>query len=132
MAAARLEGKPALIDFTGFGCVNCRKMEAAVFDTEQVKSIVENDFVLIKLIVDERQELAKPYTVEEYGGTTEITTTGECWSYLQRHKFGTNSQPYYVTLDSEGKPLAGARVYNEDVNAFVDWLNASSAKFHNK
>lgn len=132
MAYAKKNNLPVLIDFTGHGCVNCRKMEAAVFDTEQVKSIVENDFVLIKLIVDERQELAKPYTVEEYGGTTEITTTGERWSYLQRHKFGTNSQPYYVTLDSEGKPLAGARVYNEDVNAFVDWLNASSAKFHNK
>lgn len=132
MAYAKKNNLPVLLDFTGYGCVNCRKMEAAVFDTEQVKSIVENDFVLIKLIVDERKELAEPYTVEEYGGTTEITNVGERWSYLQRHKFGTNSQPYYVTLDSEGKPLAGARVYNEDVDAFVKWLNASSAKFHEK
>ena len=70
--------------------------------------------------------------MEEYGGTTEITTTGERWSYLQRHKFGTNSQPYYVTLDANGQPLAPARVYNENVDQFVEWLNASSAKFHKK
>ncbi|MGN0209527.1 MAG: protein-disulfide reductase DsbD family protein, partial [Muribaculaceae bacterium] len=132
MAYAKKNNLPVLLDFTGHGCVNCRKMEAAVFDTERVKSIVENDFVLIKLIVDERQNLAEPYTVEEYGGTTEITTTGERWSYLQRHKFGTNSQPYYVTLDANGQPLAPARVYNENVDQFVDWLNASSAKFHQK
>lgn len=132
MAYAKKNNLPVLLDFTGHGCVNCRKMEAAVFDTERVKSIVENDFVLIKLIVDERQNLAEPYTVEEYGGTTEITTTGERWSYLQRHKFGTNSQPYYVTLDANGQPLAPARVYNENVDQFVEWLNASSAKFHQK
>lgn len=132
MAYAKKNNLPVLLDFTGHGCVNCRKMEAAVFDTEEVKQIVENDFVLIKLIVDERQDLDKPYTVEEYGSTTDITTTGERWSYLQRYKFGTNSQPYYVTLDSEGKPLAPARVYNEDVDAFVNWLNASSQKFHDK
>jgi thiol:disulfide interchange protein DsbD len=123
MAYAKENNLPVIVDFSGYACVNCRKMEGAVFDTDKVRSIIESDYVLIKLMVDEKANLDKPYTVEENGSTTQINTVGDKWSYLQRHKFGINSQPYYVLLDNDGNPLAPARVYDEDVDAFVDWLN---------
>jgi thiol:disulfide interchange protein DsbD len=114
---------PVLVDFSGFACVNCRKMEGAVFDTPQVREIIEGNFVLIKLMVDDKTELSKPYSVKENGKNITIETIGEKWSYLQRHKFSTNSQPYYVILDNEGNPMGEAQVYNEDVDNFVNWLN---------
>ena len=123
MAYAAKHEKPVLLDFTGYGCVNCRKMEMAVFDTQAVREVIENDYVLIKLYVDEKTPLEQPYTVEEYGRTTRIKTVGDRWSYLQRHKFDINSQPYYVLLDNQGKPLAPARDYDENVDSFVQWLN---------
>ena len=122
MAYAAREGKPVLLDFSGYACVNCRKMEGAVFDTDAVRNIIEQDYVLIKLMVDEKAALAKPYTVTENGKPVEITTVGEKWSYLQRHKFNINSQPYYVLLDNAGQPLMKARSYDENVPAFVKWL----------
>ena len=97
-------------------------MEGAVFDTEAVRAVIEKDYVLIKLMVDEKTPLAKPFTVTENGKPVEITTVGEEWSYLQRFKFGINSQPYYVLLDSKGQPLSKPRVYDENVGAFVQWL----------
>lgn len=123
MAYAAKEGKPVIIDFTGYGCVNCRKMEMAVFDMPQVRDKIENDYVLIKLYVDAREPLDNPYTVEEDGKTIKIKTVGDKWGYLQEHKFRTASQPYYVLLDNNGRLLANPRVYDENVDAFTNWLN---------
>ncbi|MDE6369839.1 MAG: thioredoxin family protein [Muribaculaceae bacterium] len=122
---------PVIVDFSGYACVNCRKMEGAVFDTQAVRDAIENGYVLIKLMVDDKESLPTPYTVEEYGSTTRISTVGDRWSYLQRHKFGINSQPYYVLLDNQGRPLAPARAYDEDVDAFLDWLNRGAEAYKN-
>ena len=125
MAAARAQGKPVLIDFTGFGCVNCRKMEAAVWTDPRVADKLNNDFVLISLYVDDKTPLKEPYEVtDEQGCTKSLRTVGAKWSYLQSHKFGANAQPFYVMLDaSTGKPLGGSRAYNEDIPAYIDFLN---------
>lgn len=131
MRYARDNNLPVLMDFSGYACVNCRKMEGAVFDTPDVRSIVERDFVLIKLMVDDKTPLPEPIEVEEYGATTELETVGDRWSYLQRHKFGINSQPFYVTLDPDGNPLAEARAYDENVAEFVNWLSRASESFKN-
>ncbi|MDE6131447.1 MAG: thioredoxin family protein, partial [Muribaculaceae bacterium] len=129
MKYAKDNNLPVLVDFSGFACVNCRKMEGAVFDTSDVRDIVENGYVLIKLMVDDKAPLAKPYEVEENGSPTLIETVGEKWSYLQRNKFGISSQPYYVILNNEGAPLMPARVYDENVDAFVKWLNEGAEKY---
>ena len=122
MAYAEETGKPVLVDFSGYACVNCRKMEGAVFDTPTVRGIIEKDYVMIKLMVDDKAELREPITVEEEGRQVKLYTVGDKWAYLQRHKFGINSQPYYVLLDNQGEPLSGPRVYDENVGAFVAWL----------
>ena len=122
MRYAAEHSKPVLLDFSGYACVNCRKMEGAVFDTDDVRAIIDKDYVLIKLMVDDKTRLAKPYKVEENGKQVNINTVGDKWSYLQRHKFDINSQPYYVLLDNHGAPLAAPRVYDENVAAFVAWL----------
>ncbi len=132
MDYAKRNNLPVLVDFSGYACVNCRKMEGSVFDTQAVRTVLERDYVLIKLMVDDKQKLAVPYTVEEYGGTTDIETVGDKWSYLQRHKFGINSQPYYVLLDNAGQPLAPARAFDENVDAFVEWLNSGNEAFKQK
>ena len=128
MAAARLEGKPALIDFTGFGCVNCRKMEAAVWTDATVADLLNNKYVLISLYVDDKTPLAEPMTVEENGQQRTLRTVGDKWSYLQRHKFGANTQPFYVAVDADGKPLSPSRSYDEDVSEYVDFLNSALTK----
>ncbi|MDE6134104.1 MAG: thioredoxin family protein, partial [Muribaculaceae bacterium] len=122
MAYAERSGKPVLVDFSGYACVNCRKMEGAVFDTEAVRSIIEKEYVMIVLMVDDKTELPQPIYVEEEGKQVKLTTVGDRWSYLQRHKFGTNQQPYYILLDNQGKPLGSPRAYDENVGAFVGWL----------
>ena len=123
LAAARREGKPILVDFTGFGCVNCRKMEAAVWTDPQVADMLMNDYVLVSLYVDDKTPLPEPVEVADgQGGTRTLRTIGAKWSELQRSRFGTNAQPYYVILDSEGKQLAPGRGYDEDVAAFVKFL----------
>ena len=124
MAAARAEGKPAFIDFTGFGCVNCRKMEAAVWTDPRVADRLNNDYVLISLFVDDKKPLAEPMEVtDEQGNRKTLRTVGAKWSYLQSHKFGANAQPFYVIVDpSTGKPLSGSRAYDEDINAFLKFL----------
>lgn len=129
MAYAAKHGKPVLVDFSGHACVNCRKMEGAVFDTDAVRTIIENDYVLIKLMVDEKKALEHPYTVEENGNTVHINTVGDKWSYLQRHKFNINSQPYYILLDNNGQPLEAPRAYDENVKAFVEWLEAGETAY---
>ena len=122
MAAAKAEGKPVIIDFTGFGCVNCRKMEAAVWTDPKVADMLNEKFVLISLYVDDKTPLDEPITVTENGQQRTLRTVGDKWSYLQRVKFGANTQPFYVLIDNEGKPLAGSRSYDEDINAYIDYL----------
>ena len=123
MAAAKAEGKPVLIDFTGFGCVNCRKMEAAVWTDPQVADKLTKDYVLISLYVDDKQLLAEPIEIVENGKKRTLRTVGDKWSYLQRSKFGANAQPFYVILDNEGKPLAGSYSYDEDISKYTEFLN---------
>ncbi len=123
MAAARLEGKPVMIDFTGFGCVNCRKMEAAVWTDAKVADMLNSKYVLISLYVDDKTPLPEQITVTDTDGTQRtLRTVGDKWSYLQRHKFGSNTQPMYILLDNEGKPLTGSRSYDEDINEYMDFL----------
>jgi thiol:disulfide interchange protein DsbD len=125
MAAARAEGKPVLIDFTGFGCVNCRKMEAAVWTDPIVADKLTKDFVLISLYVDDKTPLPEPMVVtDEQGQTRTLRTIGAKWSYLQSHKFSANAQPFYVMLHPvTGKPLAGSKAYDEDIQAYIDFLD---------
>lgn len=120
--AAAAQGKPVFIDFSGHGCVNCRKMEGAVLDEAKVKKMISEDFVTIKLMVDDKTPLQQPMVVQENGKQTTLTTVGDKWSYLQRHKFNSNSQPYYVVLDQQGALLSGPFAYNEDVDAFIAFL----------
>ena len=123
MAAARLEGKPVMIDFTGFGCVNCRKMEAAVWTDAKVADMLNNKYVLISLYVDDKTPLPEQMTVTDTDGTQRtLRTVGDKWSYLQRYKFGSNTQPMYILLDNESKPLTGSRSYDEDINEYMDFL----------
>lgn len=129
MAYARESGRPVLIDFSGYGCVNCRKMEGAVFDTGRVSSIVKENFVLIKLMVDDKTKLPSPITVEENGRKMTLTTVGDKWSYLQRSKFGANSQPYYIILDNDGQALTLPYFYDEDVEKFVQWLETGISNY---
>lgn len=123
MQYAADNNRPVLIDFSGYGCVNCRKMEGAVFDTNRVSQIVKENFVLIKLMVDDKAKLSSPMTVEENGKTIVLNTVGDKWSYLQRSKFGANSQPYYIVLDNEGRAMNVPYFYDENVEKFVEWLN---------
>ncbi|MBO4941986.1 MAG: thioredoxin family protein [Muribaculaceae bacterium] len=129
MAYAAANNKPVLLDFSGYACVNCRKMEGAVFDTPTVRGIIERDYVMIKLMVDDKAQLPKPIVVEEEGKQIRLTTVGDKWAYLQRHKFGINSQPYYILLDNAGKPLSQPRVYDENVGDFVAWLEEGVEKY---
>ena len=130
MAAARAEGKPVLIDFTGFGCVNCRKMEAAVWTDPRVADKLNNDYVLISLYVDDKTPLKEPFEVkDDQGETKTLRTVGAKWSYLQSHKFGANAQPFYVMLDNEGMPLCGSRAYNEDIQEYIEFLNQGIQKY---
>lgn len=129
MAYARQVGKPVLIDFSGYGCVNCRKMEASVWTDPAVKHSLENDYVLITLMVDDKTNLPEPIEVVENGKKTKLRTVGDKWSYLQRVKFGAVAQPFYIALDHEGKPLGPSRAYNEDVTAYLKWLEEGVAQF---
>jgi len=131
MAAARAEGKPAFVDFTGFGCVNCRKMEAAVWTDPRVADKLRRDFVLISLFVDDKAPLAEPMEVtDDQGNKKTLRTVGAKWSYLQSHKFGANAQPFYVMLDpATGKPLAGSRAYDEDIQQYIDFLNTGLSNY---
>ena len=134
MAAARAEGKPVLIDFTGFGCVNCRKMEAAVWTDAAVADMLTKDFVLISLYVDDKTPLAEPFEVtDKQGDTKALRTVGAKWSYLQSHKFGANAQPFYVMVDpATGKPLAGSRAYDEDINGYISFLKKGLAEYNRR
>jgi thiol:disulfide interchange protein DsbD len=122
LAAARRSGKPVLVDFSGYGCVNCRKMEASVWTDPKVKEIIENDYILVSLMVDDKTPLDAPIVITENGKQRTLRTVGDKWSYLQRYKFGANAQPFYVLVDADGQPLTGSYAYNEDVDAYVKFL----------
>jgi thiol:disulfide interchange protein DsbD len=122
LAAARRSGKPVLVDFSGYGCVNCRKMEASVWTDPKVKDIIENDYILVSLMVDDKTPLDAPIVITENGKQRTLRTVGDKWSYLQRYKFGANAQPFYVLVDADGQPLAGSYAFNEDVDAYVKFL----------
>lgn len=130
LAYARKEKKPILIDFSGYGCVNCRKMEASVWTDPKVKEILEKQYVLITLMVDDKEKLSKPITVTENGKQVKLTTVGEKWSFLQRYKFGANAQPYYVIIDDKGEPLAAPYGYDESVPRFVKFLQSGLKAFN--
>ena len=122
MAYAREHKMPVFLDFTGYGCVNCRKMEAAVWTNAEVQQLMDDNFVLISLFVDEKTALPEPMIVEEMGESVKLRTIGDKWSYLQRSKFGANAQPFYVLVDNEGHPLAPSYSYDESVQAFKQFL----------
>ncbi|MBV3838885.1 protein-disulfide reductase DsbD family protein [Bacteroides xylanisolvens] len=122
MEYARLNGKPVMLDFTGYGCVNCRKMEAAVWTDPKVSDLINNDYVLITLYVDNKTPLAEPVKIIENGTERTLRTVGDKWSYLQRVKFGANAQPFYVLLDNQGKPLNKSYAYNEDIPKYIEFL----------
>jgi thiol:disulfide interchange protein DsbD len=130
MQYARQVGKPVMIDFSGYGCVNCRKMEAAVWTDPRVKQLLEKDYVLITLFVDDKTRLPRIVEVEEHGRIRRLKTIGDKWSYLQRSKFGANAQPFYVLLDNEGKPLGPSCAYNEDISKYIKFLQDGLANYH--
>ena len=130
MAAAARTGKPALVDFSGYGCVNCRKMEAAVWTDPQVADKLEKDYVLISLFVDDKTPLAEPIEItDDSGQKRTLRTVGAKWSWLQSHKFGSNTQPFYVAVDANGNPLTGSYSFKEDVPAYLDFLEKGLKNF---
>ena len=129
MAYARQVGKPVMIDFSGYGCVNCRKMEASVWIDPNVKHMLEEDYVLITLMVDEKAPLKEPIEIMENGEKVKLRTVGDKWSYFQRMKFGANAQPFYVLLDHQGKPLAPSYAFNEDISAYLNFLKSGLSEF---
>ena len=133
LAAAAAQGKPVLIDFTGFGCVNCRKMEAAVWTDPRVSSKLTKDYVLISLFVDDKTPLKEPMEVtDDNGNKKTLRTVGAKWSWLQSHKYGANAQPFYVAVDAQGHPLTAARSYDEDIAKYIDFLDEGINKFKSK
>ena len=124
MHAAQAQGKPVFIDFSGYGCVNCRKMEAAVINNDQVRKLLDEDFVTITLMVDDKRPLPEPIYVIENGKQVKLSTYGDRWSYLQRHKFNANSQPYYAVINYNGELTSGPYFYDENVDKFINFLNA--------
>ena len=129
MAYAAQAGKPVLLEFGGHGCVNCHKMDATVLSDERVKNLIEDEFVFIVLMVDERTRLPQIIEVDDGGRNSRLRTIGDKWSYLQRHKFGTQSQPFYVVLDHQGKPLSPSHAYDESVDNYIEFLQIGLRNF---
>ena len=132
MAYARQTNKPVIIDFSGYGCVNCRKMEASVWTDPEVKRILENDYVLITLMVDDKTKMPQTIEIQENGKTRKLKTIGDKWSYLQRSKFGANAQPFYILLDGDGQPLGPSYAFNEDVSQYLQFLREGLREFKQK
>lgn len=131
MEYAKRNGKPVMLDFTGYGCVNCRKMELAVWTDQKVSKLIQDDYVLITLYVDNKTPLPENIKVVENGKERTLRTLGDKWSYLQRVKFGANAQPFYVLIDNEGNPLNKSYSFDEDVAKYVDFLE-TGLKNYNK
>lgn len=132
MAYAKRQGKPVMLDFTGYGCVNCRKMELSVWTDPKVADMLTNDYVLITLHVDDKTPLPEVQTVSENGVNRKLRTVGDRWSYLQRSKFGANAQPFYVLLDNGGKPLQASYSYDENIDNYVKFLQKGLEEYKNK
>ncbi|HTN67847.1 MAG TPA: cytochrome c biogenesis protein CcdA [Dysgonamonadaceae bacterium] len=130
MAYAKQVNKPVLIDFSGYGCVNCRKMEASVWTDPRVKNLLDNEYVLITLMVDDKSRLPEIIEVNESGRKTKLKTIGDKWSYLQRHKFGANAQPYYIALDTDGSPISPSYAFDEDVDKYIQFLEDGIRNFN--
>lgn len=129
MEYAREHGMPVLLDFSGYGCVNCRNMEAAVFDTDRVRGMLAEKYVVIKLMVDDKKALTRPMEVTAAGNSYSLGTVGEKWAFLQSYKFGANSQPYYIVLDNAGQPLTDPVYYDNDVDKFMEWLSTGLERY---
>ena len=129
MQMALTSDKPVLIDFTGYGCVNCRKMEAAVWTDPQVAEIMSDDYVLIQLFVDDKTPLPEPVMVNVNGQEQKLRTVGDKWSYLQSSKFGANAQPFYVLLDHQGKPLSQSYAFDDNVDHYLNFLKNGLAQY---
>lgn len=132
MEYARQHGKPVMLDFTGYGCVNCRKMELAVWTDPEVGRLINDEYVLITLYVDDKTPLPEPVRITENGRERTLRTVGDRWSYLQRVKFGANTQPFYVLIDNEGRPLHKSYSYDEDVDRYVDFLRAGLERYRSR
>lgn len=132
MRASRAENKPVLIDFSGYGCVNCREMEASVWTDPKVKSLIDEQFILVTLIVDDKTKLPEYIEVKDGDSIRKIKTIGEKWSHLQTQKFGANAQPFYVMLDSNGKPLGPSFGFDKDVQNYVAWLESGLREYKEK
>lgn len=132
MAYAYEKNMPVLLDFSGYGCVNCRNMEVEVFDQSKVREFVADNFVMIRLMVDERTPISNPYTVMQNGKEMLIETEGERWTYLQTHKFGASSQPYYIILDNYGKAMGQPIFYTNNVDEFMGWMERGLQQYQNK
>ena len=132
MAAAKAAGKPVLLDFTGFGCVNCRKIEAEVWTDPSVGRRLNEDYVLISLFVDDKTALPEPITVTENGRNLVLRTIGDKWSYLQRYKFGSNAQPFYIAVTPDGDPLTGSYGYDKSVSGYIDFLDSGLRTFKSR
>ena len=132
MAAAKAMNKPVLIDFTGYGCTNCRKMESAVWTDPRVMEMLEKDYVLISLYVDDNKRLPQEIDIMENGQKRTLRTVADKWSYLQRSKFGANTQPFYVPVDNDGNPLVGSYSYNEDIPAYIKFLQKGLKAYQKK
>lgn len=132
MKYAQTVDKPVLIDFSGYGCVNCREMEATVFEDDAIKKMLKEDFIFVVLYVDDKKNLSEPMLVSENNATRTLRTQGDKWSYLQRLKFGANAQPYYVVLNAAGKPVAPSYAFNKDVKAFETYLKQAIKTYKNE
>lgn len=134
MRYARQVGKPVIVDFTGWGCVNCRKMENAVWIDPRVRDYLLNKYVLISLYVDDKTDLpeSEVFEVKENGKTKEITTVGKKWSYMQRSKFGKNSQPFYVILDHDGNLLTAPMAFNTNIAEYIQFLKDGLEEFEKR
>lgn len=132
MEYARQHGKPVMLDFTGYGCVNCRKMELSVWTDDKVRDIINNDYVLISLYVDDKTSLNEPIKVTENNKERTLRTVGDKWSYLQRVKFGANAQPFYVLIDNGGHPLNRSYSYDDDISKYIDFLQVGLETYYKK
>ena len=130
--AGQTANKPVLIDFSGYGCVNCREMEASVWTDPKVKSIIDEEFILVTLMVDDKTKLPEYIEVKDGDKSKTIKTIGEKWSHLQTVKFGANAQPFYVMLDGNGLPLGPSYGFNKDVDSYVKWLQSGLAEYKKK
>ena len=129
MRYAEKQNKPVLIDFSGFGCVNCREMENNVWIDPRVKKILEQDYVLITLIVDDKTALPEPIVVDDAGKKRTLRTIGDKWSYLQRTKFGASSQPFYIPVDHNGIPLSASYKRDLNVQRYIDFLQSGLKEY---